>query len=257
MLHLKGVLFMHTLRFDGTTAQNYDLTSFLDSKLRDIPDGEDIALDLSGLASLKIKRELQVVFKKIAHYNVVKIDLSGAEIGEIESKQIAEAIKSHATLRTVVLNNNNIRNEGATSLAKAMEVNPQLDISLVGNKISKEGAVAFVKAAVKAGKGEIDLSSNNLGDLGAKAVALELKASSNNIKALYLRHNKIAAFGDKHLARETPAHIKVYYRSEVGSIWNSCPGVPRLLKVASRPLDYLLSYVVTHVDEPEGCISKG
>ncbi|MBS0635353.1 MAG: hypothetical protein JSR37_07825 [Verrucomicrobia bacterium] len=247
---------MTTLTFDGAVAQNYDIDKFLDARFAGISKDQEITLDFSKAPKeAKLKKHLPLILAKIKDQNVVKLDLSHAELSDLEADQVAKCIKTHPTIKTVVLSHNRIHDAGAQQLAKAMESNKNVDILLSNNSISTSGAVAYVKAAIESDKREIDLSGNKLGDLGAKNIALELAKKSNQVEMLILKHNGIGKLGDKHLAAAVPSHIRIFYRVEGGSILNSCPGMSNAVtRLFAAPIDYMLSSVLTP-QEPEGTIN--
>ena len=73
------------------------------------------------------------------------------------------------------LENNNIRDEGATALAEAFKSATTIhNLWLCGNSIGAEGAKAICEASIK----ELDLRNNNIGDEGAMAIAEALKTAS-------------------------------------------------------------------------------
>ena len=74
-------------------------------------------------------------------YFYPRIYLDSKNLGDEETKYIAEALKMNTSLETIHLKNNRIGAEGAKYIAKALKVNTSLrDICLDNNNIGAEGA---------------------------------------------------------------------------------------------------------------------
>ena len=99
--------------------------------------------------------------------------------------------------------NNQIGDQGATAIAKALEVNAVLTtLNLAGNQIcgldeygegtyTVDGIKALAKALVKAPLTTLDISINQIGDEGAQALAKALKVNAAVLTSLGLGNNTI------------------------------------------------------------------
>jgi hypothetical protein len=103
---------------------------------------------------------------------LVKLDLSGNNIGDDGAKAIADALKVNHSLETLYLNDNNIGDDGAKAIADALKDNKSLD--------------------------KLDLDDNKIDDDGAKAIADALKVN-HRLESLLLRNNNISADGKEYL----------------------------------------------------------
>ncbi|KOO26799.1 hypothetical protein Ctob_001341, partial [Chrysochromulina tobinii] len=101
-------------------------------------------------------------------------------IGDEGAKAIAEALKVNAVMTTLNLRVNNIGVEGAKAIAEALKVNAVLTtLHLDANNIGAVGAKAIAEALkVNAVLTELRLYHNNIGNDGAKAIAEALKVNA-------------------------------------------------------------------------------
>ncbi len=252
-----GAFCMITIRFDSTAERAFDLPHYITSKLSDIKNNEEITLDFSSTPSTKLKRHLPQILEKIKEYNVVKLDFTSRELGDIEATHVAKALTSQRSIKIIDFTQNNIRDSGAKALANALSENPELEIDLSHNKISAAGAVAYVKAAISSGKTEINLSYNKLSNGGAKAVSEELRQNSNKVEKLILKGNEIGSMGDKYLANNVPSHVRIFYRTEPVAYSKTCPTLPYYARMALIPVNWLISLAFSRpTQELEGCIHK-
>ena len=122
-------------------------------------------------------------------------------IGDEGAKAIAEALKVNAVMTTLNLRVNNIGVEGAKAIAEALKVNAVLNkLSLGGNEIGVVGAKAIAEALkVNAVLTTLHLDANNIGAVGAKAIAEALKVNAV-LTELRLYHNNIGNDGAKAIA---------------------------------------------------------
>ncbi len=159
---------------------------------------------------------LEVIAKALEKVsNTIYIYLDENNIDDVGASVLAKALKNK-NVRTLSLNNNRISDAGAICLAASLHNNKDLALSLTKNKIGAIGAEALVKAwSYHSYTSLIDLSDNNIGNEGAKKIALALKDHPGKIKTLWLRRNEIGLEGDKALAEHLPSSVKeVVYRTK-------------------------------------------
>ncbi|CAF1559186.1 unnamed protein product, partial [Didymodactylos carnosus] len=90
---------------------------------------------------------------------------------------IADALKVNKTLRQLDVSHNNISNEGATSIADALKINTTLTwMSISNNNISNEGATSIAHALkINTTLSSLGISNNNISNEGATSIADALK----------------------------------------------------------------------------------
>jgi hypothetical protein len=109
------------------------------------------------------------------------IDLNRNNIGDDGATALAKALLVNESLTSISLDDNKISNQGATALAKALHANKSLTmIDLDRNKISDEGATALAEALqVNESLTKLYLTGNNIGDKGATALAEALQVNTS------------------------------------------------------------------------------
>jgi Ran GTPase-activating protein (RanGAP) involved in mRNA processing and transport len=101
------------------------------------------------------------------------------QIGDEGAKALAKALERNQTLRELDLESNQIGDEGALALAEALAKNQTLTmLNLAHNKIGVEGAQALAEALKRNQKLTIlHLKDNRIGDGGAQALAKALETN--------------------------------------------------------------------------------
>lgn len=143
----------------------------------------------------------------------ITVFMSDNKIDDAGAKALAEALKNK-NVGLLSLDGNEIGDEGARALAATLSANKTTYLFLKNNKIGPSGAEALTKAWATRSY-TIDLSGNQLGDEGAKRVALALQATPGKVQTLYLKNNGIGLEGDLALAEHLPHSVKdITYRTE-------------------------------------------
>eukprot|EP01012_Entosiphon_sulcatum_P007613 TRINITY_DN13914_c0_g1_i1.p1 TRINITY_DN13914_c0_g1~~TRINITY_DN13914_c0_g1_i1.p1 ORF type:complete len:277 (-),score=31.73 TRINITY_DN13914_c0_g1_i1:1-831(-) len=177
--------------------------------------------------------------------SLTELDFSNTCLGSIGGKQLGvalEALRDHRhTLESMNLNNNQVRQEGATAILSSLAATPRLCLTtmlLTNNKLGPLGARAiadFLKAnrTVRT----LELSSNFLEDEGASTIAAGLEANST-VEYLGLADNQIMCKGATALAPRLGQLRKLdLKKNEIAKT-----GAGQLLDAFSRPgckLNYL------------------
>ena len=120
---------------------------------------------------------------------------------EARGRAVARLLRVSGSLVKLRLSGNNIGYEGAKALAAGVAACGSLEeLWMSTNKIGDEGAQAIAEAIGASGSlTMLDLSINLIGDEGAKALADALRASGS-LAQLYLHDNKFGDEGVKALA---------------------------------------------------------
>jgi hypothetical protein len=204
---------------------------------------------------------------------ICHLDLSYNNLDDKSAGLLATAIKTDSLFSTstkksifdlfsdnsqqLSLRHNEIKDEGAISLAEVIAGKQNLKIDLTHNQIGAKGAEALVKATVTAGHQKIDLSHNeNIGNEGAELIAKALKENPGKITELILAKCNIGFSGDKALAETTPPQITVTHRSKTMPYMEAFPIISMLFIVATGGLAlFLLPFMTTEENIP-GCEYK-
>lgn len=130
------------------------------------------------------------------------LDLRGCGLGDAEAAALAAGISQNVGIKTVLLQHNAIKGQGAVVLAQALS-NPHStveSIDLERNPIGDGGAAAF-GVALKENKSlkSIKLACCGIGDEGAAGFAAGL-ACNNHVRAAWLDGNVIGSKGAAALA---------------------------------------------------------
>ena len=146
---------------------------------------------------------------------IKSINLDNTHLNDERTVILTQAVRASQTVRYIRLSNNNIGNVGAKAIAECISLGRDITWHVNRNKIRAEGAEALARACVlNRNHYSINLIHNQLGDDGAKRVALALRENRGNIADLYLTHNGIGPDGDQALAENLPRTIDVTYRTE-------------------------------------------
>ena len=112
------------------------------------------------------------------------------QLGSEGATALAKALEVNTTLAKLDLGINKIEDKGATALAEALKVNTTLDeLDFNYSNIGDEGATELAKALkVNTSVTKLDLSYNNIGDKGAQAIAEALKVNTTITKLNSYNH---------------------------------------------------------------------
>lgn len=235
----------YTPRVNGSTYSN--VREFLAQKVA--PENQPLSLKIS----CKKLPDLQTLLQTIKHKKVVALDLSFSNMGDTEICLVAEALKTHQTMKKLNLSHNKTGDEGAIALSKLMRANPHLEINLNHNRIGLRGASAFTEAAIATQKTKIELTHNKLGNEGAYAVGQILRRNAGAIKAIFLKHNRIGSKGDRDLAETVPSSISVYHRIRKVPFMDAHPCLAIALMIL-LPIPFLFLMPCLKVEKDvEGC----
>ncbi len=130
------------------------------------------------------------------------LKLSYNNIGDVGARLLADALLNNTALTNLNLFNNNIGPNGTKDIAGALEKNTTLtNLNLSSNNIGVDGAKYLAGALLKNTVLEIlDLGINNIRDNGAKALADALETNTV-LTNLNLWDNNIGAEGAEHLIK--------------------------------------------------------
>jgi len=134
-----------------------------------------------------------------------KLNLSDNYVEQIGSKAIASGI-NNTIIAELILNNCEIKNEGAEVIALALQSNRYLKIlSIKGNKLEDAGAKSMGQMLVKNKTlTDLNLAQNGIGDNGVEEIANGLIKNRTLLK-LNLEYNKISDSGAKTIGKAITA----------------------------------------------------
>ena len=123
------------------------------------------------------------------HKTLTHLSMSQCELGDLSLAKFCQGLAENSTLRVLSLKENQIGDEGATSLAKAFESGkPKLtSLNLSKNQIRDKGAVALAHAfrnlnltqrTIK----EVDLTNNMIGADGSFYLGEQLRFNPQFVK---------------------------------------------------------------------------
>ena len=109
---------------------------------------------------------------------------------------MAKALESYYVLDTLCLDDNQIGDDGATALAKLLEIHALISLDLSSNQIGDKGATDLAKALKSSYTLLITLNfgKNQITNIGAKALAEALE-SNDTLRDLYLDSNQVGDEG--------------------------------------------------------------
>ena len=158
----------------------------------------------------KKKKAVEEYFIPALNLGLSKLNLKNNQIGDEGAKAIARAIEKNPQipLQQLWLQNNQIGAEGAKAIALAIEKTPQIplqQLDLGYNKIGAEGVTAIARAIGKTPQiplQQLNLGCTQIGDEGAKVIARAIEKNPQiPLQQLNLSWNIIYAEGAKAIAR--------------------------------------------------------
>ncbi|MBS0627540.1 MAG: hypothetical protein JSS09_04945 [Verrucomicrobia bacterium] len=244
---------------------------YLDSLLSENSSSQKIKLDLSSIKIGSNLSSLLDIAKK--HPKICNLDLSYNNLDDKSAHLLATAIKtknlfSNSAKKSffgvfsddpskLSLAHNNIKDEGAISLAEIIASKRNIDINLSHNEIGAKGAEALVKAAVMANLEKIDLSHNeNIGNEGAELISKALKENPGKITELILTKCNIGFAGDKALAENTPRQISVIHRSKTVPYMEAFPVISMFFTIFTGGAALFVLPFMTAEENIPGCEYK-
>ena len=134
--------------------------------------------------------------------NTKLISLTLCNIGNNGAITLAEAIQVNTTLQKINISNNSISDDGAAAISNSLKVNSSLqELNISRNKITSEGTKYIAEAIqVNTILEKLDLSCNAVSDDGAAAISDSLKFNTS-LQELNISHNGIANKGIKVIAK--------------------------------------------------------
>jgi len=154
-----------------------------------------------SLNSQKCDRAIEQIKNQMKEGNVLNIDVSKSQIGNIGIKKIIDVLQGCSSLISLDLHGNEIRDEEVKRLTKLLEKNPNLEeLLLFNNRIGDEGLFALLRS-IKANSSlrKLWLGNNFIGDKGLDMIVSSLSEHKNffeKIAFFSLSDNQI---GDKGL----------------------------------------------------------
>ena len=129
------------------------------------------------------------------------LDLSRNSFDERGAEYIGRALGFNRTLKSLILEGNQLKDAGAIALASGLNLHPMEELDLQHCSIGDAGALALagalLKGAVKGTLKSLNLSGNWIGDTGAKA----LSPIYRNLRVMCLKRNRIGNKGAAELAK--------------------------------------------------------
>ncbi|WP_425361483.1 hypothetical protein [Candidatus Tisiphia endosymbiont of Ceraclea dissimilis] len=143
----------------------------------------------------------QSIIQQIRNNSIDTLNLGSKNIGNVEAKELAEALKDNQSITTLYLYHNQIGDAGVQAIAEALKDNHSITIlNLYTNQIGDAGAKSLAECLKDNNSiTTLSLQNNQIGDAGAKDIAEALK-DNKSIATLYLTNNKIGDVGAKELA---------------------------------------------------------
>uniref|UniRef100_A0A8C1MRN2 Uncharacterized protein n=1 Tax=Cyprinus carpio TaxID=7962 RepID=A0A8C1MRN2_CYPCA len=134
-----------------------------------------------------------------------ELNLSEHELGDTRVKQIAALLQDkHCKLETLMLNNNNITEEGCAALTSAFNSNPSnlIELDLSGNKLGNPGIkkICHLVENKQCRLEKLKLSDCSITEEGYKALASALRSNPSHLIELDLTGNDPGQSGVKQLS---------------------------------------------------------
>jgi hypothetical protein len=129
------------------------------------------------------------------------LNLACNEIDDQGARQLAKAL-SATRVHTLYLNWNRIGSTGASELTRALPDTHVHTLDLGNNEIGSAGASELAKALPATRVHTLNLESNQIGDAGAVELAKALP--DTRVHTLYLENNRIGVIGAIKLAKALP-----------------------------------------------------
>ncbi|CAF4558765.1 unnamed protein product, partial [Didymodactylos carnosus] len=169
------------------------------SVLNDLDNDKSFDFSNKGLSAKDARTAVANTLK--INKTVISLNISNNNISNEGVTSIVDALKINKTVFSLYVSNNNISNEGATSIADALKINTTLkNLDISHNKISNEGATSIADA-LKTNKTLkwLDISHNNISNEGAISIADALKINTT-LEWLYMSNNNISNEGATSIA---------------------------------------------------------
>ena len=147
--------------------------------------------------SLKLKNITKEGFKPIFDVKTLQtLDLSNNDLSDDGATTLSDGIKSNNTLLEFNVSSNQITNVGAKKIGEAIQVNialQKLDIS--NNKVADDGAAA-ISNSLKSNNllQELNMSSNQITNVGAKKIGEAIQVNTT-LQKLDIHSNRISDDG--------------------------------------------------------------
>eukprot|EP00475_Leptophrys_vorax_P035500 TRINITY_DN5855_c0_g3_i1.p1 TRINITY_DN5855_c0_g3~~TRINITY_DN5855_c0_g3_i1.p1 ORF type:complete len:726 (+),score=215.69 TRINITY_DN5855_c0_g3_i1:74-2251(+) len=132
---------------------------------------------------------------------VEALDFSSTRMGSMSTMAISTLLSTIKTLRVLQLAENQIDDEGATSLAEALTADTSLSqLKLSDNSIGNDGASAFANLLVQNKTLQyLYLDGNRIGDVGAERIGKALR-ENKKLSTLWLARNRLTEKGTESIA---------------------------------------------------------
>jgi Ran GTPase-activating protein (RanGAP) involved in mRNA processing and transport len=160
---------------------------------------------MNSLGNTKLQEYVRRLHRNDA--SLTYLDLNNKDIDDDGATSLAQALQVNEYLQAILLHDNNISDNGAADLANALQVNESLRmIGLYNNIIGDKGAAALAKALqVNKSLTMIDLKGNNIGDSGALTLGKALQFNKS-LTLINLNDNNIGEDGVVELAKGLQAN---------------------------------------------------
>lgn len=146
-------------------------------------------------------RHVKKLAEAISKYEMHRLELAFHPFADEGAAILASVFPK--TLQTLILQRDNIHDEGAAAIAAALPETTIIELDLGFNEIGDKGAAAIAQAFPKTPLlGTLYLAYNNIGDAGAAAIAEMLPTS--HFAELSLSENRIGDAGAIALAKALP-----------------------------------------------------
>ena len=139
--------------------------------------------------------------KESLQMNTKLLSLTLCNIGNNGAITLAEAIQVNTTLQKINISSNSISDDGVAAISNSIKFNTSLqELNISRNMITSEGTKYIAEAIqVNTTLERLDLSCNAVSDDGATAFSNSLKYN-NSLQELNISRNKITSEGTKYIA---------------------------------------------------------
>ena len=132
------------------------------------------------ISNSKISDSGIIAFSKYLHISLTELDISGNDITYQGASAIAKFMQMNTTLQKLNISNNTISDNGAVAFCEFLKTNATLtELSMLGNSITCKGARAIAEAMqINTTLQTLDISANEISDDGAMAFSEFLKINA-------------------------------------------------------------------------------